>query len=363
MSTLLATKPLILTFNLDQCLRVFNDTKKRVLTVALVTERLDRYNTIINPEGCITDFRNVIVDFRHSRISTGARLTNKRIGEVTLDTGETVRALIGDLEVYQNNELNVVDKITGATRSDGNAYEAVESGRIIAVSVDFMPIESSIWFNEKTGVTEYRQWSLRCLSLLDIPAGQEDSIILNIRSLDNFSTQKTMSKYTKGQEVLIRATVEEVTEDGQIKVTTPETVTEDQIVEEQQTRSETTTEVEIETEPKEDPEMDTNEEIRACKKRLDDLEAGYAEMRGMLTTPKEPSQRSLSADLKAEIVDEIKAELLKTQSEHLRSMQVETPKPQASAPIGQDQTDPSANGDAKASKGISTEFLLNTRNL
>jgi hypothetical protein len=72
-------QPLLITFNLDQCLRVFTDQKKRVLTVALVTERLDRFNTIINPEGCITDFRNVTVDFRHSRISTGARLQNKRI--------------------------------------------------------------------------------------------------------------------------------------------------------------------------------------------------------------------------------------------------------------------------------------------
>jgi hypothetical protein len=259
--------------------------------------------------------------------------------------------------------LNLVDRLTGATRSDGNAYEAVETGRIQAVSVDFVPIESSIWYNEKTGIKEYRQWSLRCLSLLDIPAGQEDSIILNIRSLDNFSTQNTMSKYTKGQEVLIRATVEEVTEDGQIKVTTPETVTEDQIVEEPQTAVETRSDKTTETTTEEDLEMDMKEEMRGCKTRLDTLEAGYTEMRGMLTTPKEPVTRSLDTALKAEILDEIKAELITMQSDHLRSMQVTTPAPNPSAPIGQDLQDPSADGDAKASKGISTEFLLNTRNL
>jgi hypothetical protein len=220
------------------------------------------------------------------------------------------------------------------------------------VSVDFVPIESSIWYNEKTGIKEYRQWSLRCLSLLDIPAGQEDSIILNIRSLDNFSTQTTMSKYTKGQEVLIRATVEEVTEDGQIKVVTPETVTEDQIVEEPQTGVETRSETAIEIETKEDPKMDMEEEMRACKKRLDTLEAGYTEVRGIFNASKEPVTRSLDANLKAEFLDELKAELITMQSDHLRSMQVTTPAPQPSAPIGQDLQDPSADGDAKTNYSL-----------
>lgn len=149
-----------------------------IVTVALVTDRVDRYNTVIEPSGCMTDFRNVMVDHNHNFVPTGAKLTNKRIENVTLDDGEVVEALVGDILVEKNHELHDEDG-----KVKGNLFDWLINGRIFSVSVYFESIEEQR--NNQTGFVRFLKWSLRALSFLDTISGQEDSFILNIQRRSN----------------------------------------------------------------------------------------------------------------------------------------------------------------------------------
>jgi hypothetical protein len=177
---------------------------KRVVTVVLVSDKTDRFNTIINPGGCITDYRNVTVDFNHQGIESGAELKNKRIEAVTLDDGSKVRALVGDIYIYPTTRLAARDK-NGREYEVMNAIEAIDNKWIKSVSVDFLPYKQST--NTRTGVTTFTEWGLTCLSLLNIVPGQEDSFIINI-------TRKLSMQYNEGDQIRITmpGKIKEVTE-------------------------------------------------------------------------------------------------------------------------------------------------------
>lgn len=151
--------------------------KNLVVTVALVTERVDRYNTIIEPEGCNTDFRNVVIDYNHNHVNTGAKLTNKRTEKITLDDGQEVRALVGDIVVTPQNEVHDEDG-----KAQGKLFDWIQSGRMFSVSIDFSPIE--VFTKVQDNFNRFVKWTLEKLSFLDgrvgVP-GQEDSFILNIQ--------------------------------------------------------------------------------------------------------------------------------------------------------------------------------------
>ena len=174
-------------------LRVLNyrqSEEKRILTVALVSDRIDRFGTAFNPDGCVTDFRNVVVDFNHSGRSTGAKLMNKRVEIIQLDDGSRVRALLGEVEVYRDSVLR--DETGNEIE---NAYEAVNNGRIISVSIYYELEDDNQEFVNNAGQKIFNKWRLLALSLLDKIPGQEDSIILNIRSFkSNLSNKRTMDQ-------------------------------------------------------------------------------------------------------------------------------------------------------------------------
>ena len=353
MSTALDLKPIRIQINLDQCLRLFSDTKKRVITVALVTERIDKYNTIINPEGCVTDFRNVVVDFRHSRISTGARLTNKRVENVTLDTGEIVRALLGDIEVFEDSQLRLRDPQTGQTRDDGNAYQAIDNGRILSVSVDFAPIKESIWKNEITGTIEYKRWSLNCLSMLDIPAGQEDSFILNIRSLNTMSTEPTTPQEGNTEIVAPDTQINPETQ----KTTTDETQRASQTVPKKD-EAESPTEEAAET-----PEEEKKEEmdLPSLHKRMLDHSTRLANCERMLSDltnkkrdeAEDPESDTTRSDNTKNTNKELTPNEVEAITNHLRTLKIE-PNQLEGEPATQFEDDQPQNG------GVSTERAMTT---
>jgi len=152
--------------------------KKRVLTVAIVSDRVDRYNTIIEPEGCMTDFSNVMIDYNHNNYDCGCKLINRRIESIDLDNGDRVKALVGDIEIYETSMLR-----NEKGEEIKSVFEALDKKQIKAVSVRFRPVDNETYENKNTKIRRYRKWELPSLALLDVPSGQGDAVILDIRAL------------------------------------------------------------------------------------------------------------------------------------------------------------------------------------
>lgn len=168
-------------------------TDERVLEVVLVYNGVDRFDTVIDPDGMKTDSKTVIVDYNHRGVSTGAYLTNVRtVNNYKLEDGTILeRALIGDIHIPKDSEMYFFDK-DGIKRSNGNLYDTVSKGQIQSVSVEFRPYKNKQSTDTKTGITTFREWDLLKLSLLDVTPGQPYSGIKIIRSLmqDNQPTEQ-----------------------------------------------------------------------------------------------------------------------------------------------------------------------------
>lgn len=167
--------------------------EERVLEVVLVYNGVDRFDTIITPEGMETDPSTVTIDYNHRGVDTGAYLSNLKVVkdyEIEGINGKNQRlesALIGELHIPKTAEMFYHTK-DGEKRSNGNLYEAVNNGHIKSVSVDFRPKRQKT--DTKTGITTYITWDLIRLSVLDVTPGQPYSGIKVLRYFDT-SDQKS----------------------------------------------------------------------------------------------------------------------------------------------------------------------------
>ena len=80
-----------------------NQKGEKVIRVALVSEIVDSYSTIINPKGCVSPLESVPVDYNHNRISTGAYMTDAGYTDIDIPDGhggtKTVSAKMVDVHV------------------------------------------------------------------------------------------------------------------------------------------------------------------------------------------------------------------------------------------------------------------------
>lgn len=197
-----------------------------VWEVVLVSNEIDRYNTIINPRGFVGTPSTTSIFYNHGGAGTGAVLKNVRV-EVNYATGEFVNGneliipecCVGEIHVPKEAQLNFRAK-DGTVQSAGNLYQAMLSNHSNKVSVGFHPISGKIiengketTYNLRSSVMntefnqklksgfhgEYTQWELPELSVLDVNSGQANSKIKRIRSFEN--NQNSMSKFKKGDEL------------------------------------------------------------------------------------------------------------------------------------------------------------------
>lgn len=168
-------------------------TDERVLEVVLVYNGVDRFDTVIDPEGMRSDPNIVTVDYNHKGVNTGAYLRNVRIKDnYTLEDGTTLeRVLVGDVHIPKDSEMFYMTR-DGEKKSNGNLYEAVTKGQVRSVSVEFKPYKGKQITNTKTGITTFREWDLIRLSLLDVSPGQPYSGYKLIRSLINNNMSITL---------------------------------------------------------------------------------------------------------------------------------------------------------------------------
>jgi len=161
-------------------------TDERVLEVVLVYNGVDRFDTVIDPEGMRSDPNIVTIDYNHKQVNTGAYLRNVRIEDnYTLEDGTTLeRVLVGDVHIPKDSEMFYMTR-EGEKKSNGNLYEAVTKGQVRSVSVEFKPYKGKQITDIKTGITTFREWDLIRLSLLDVTPGQPYSGYKLIRSLIN----------------------------------------------------------------------------------------------------------------------------------------------------------------------------------
>lgn len=190
--------------------RFIEEQDKRIIEVVLVFNGVDRFDTIIEPDGLRTDPSTVTIDYNHKRVNTGAYLTNLRTienYEVEGVNGQKQilkKALVGEIHIPKTAQLYFFDK-DGNKRTNGSAYEAVSNGEIRSVSVDFRPVRQST--NTKTGITTYKTWDLLSLSLLDVTPGQPYSGIKILRYLDttpqkNNSNNVNLTTMSKVEQLL-----------------------------------------------------------------------------------------------------------------------------------------------------------------
>ena len=197
---------------------------KRVLTVGMLSNRIDSYNTIIVPDGNQTPLEGVVVDYNHNRISTGAKII-KDLGvqEMTIQINgkdETIESRIVEIEVPDTAKAWTKENKENKPDQVNNLVELIDNGRISWVSVDFNPvakdIETVIDSNGNTKRTIYPKWTLNYLSLLDQKAGQDDSFILDVRFVrfadDNLNlNNNTMGNKVREDETKVDEVVEETT--------------------------------------------------------------------------------------------------------------------------------------------------------
>ena len=168
-------------------------TEERVLEVVLVYNGVDRFDTIIEPDGMRTDPSVVTVDYNHKGVNTGAYLRNVRVVDnYALENGTVLeRALVGDIHIPKDSEMFYTTR-EGEKKSNGNLYEAVTKGQVRSVSVEFKPYLGKQITDTKTGITTFREWDLIRLSLLDVTPGQPYSGIKITRSLIQNNMQITL---------------------------------------------------------------------------------------------------------------------------------------------------------------------------
>lgn len=200
-----------------QLLRVDESVGKKVITVGIVSDRTDSYNTVIKPDGLITPAESILIDYNHNRISTGAKVVDKGVQKVNITIGGVKQEI--ESRVF---EIHVLKKHRAWTRENKDKrdsevksiVELIENGRINWVSVDFSPVDTETeYVYDKDGNVKrvvYNKWRLNYLSLLDVKPGQDDSYFLNVRMNFNLLNNTSMFKNIKGLRAAIVSSLTEV---------------------------------------------------------------------------------------------------------------------------------------------------------
>lgn len=290
-------------------------SEERVLEVVLVYNGVDRFDTVIDPEGMKTDPNVVTVDYNHNGFNTGAYLRNTRVVEnYKLEDGTLLeRALVGDIHIPKDAEMFHKNR-AGEKVSAGNLYDSVSKGQVRSVSVEFKPYKGKQITNTKTGITTFREWDLLRLSLLDVTPGQPYSGIKITRSLINNNMSITIEQIKTAVE-----SGELNQEELRALLETDSTNNErDIVVEPDDKPAGKSPEPETPEEPEPEPDANgdgeiTDEEARAyikeikrmykepgmIKERMDELERMCGDMKKRMDDmAKEPEQRELTDEEK-----------------------------------------------------------------
>lgn len=294
-------------------------TDERVLEVVLVYNGVDRFDTVIEPDGMKTDPKTVTVDYNHRGVSTGAYLTDVRVvNNYKLEDGQILeRALVGNIHIPKDSEMFYFDK-DGAKRSNGNLYDTVSKGQIQSVSVEFKPYKNKQVTDTKTGITTFREWDLLKLSLLDVTPGQPYSGIKIIRSLMQDNQPQEQPKLSldaiklaiengdlKTEDVM--ALLQPERAETEIEITSGEDKPEGEGENAPETASEETPAPTGEEKPKEEEakpaEDNSREAITSLSERMDKMQATLDRLCGAMENGTQRSAEDLETQTK---IDELK---------------------------------------------------------
>ena len=188
-------------FNLATDIRSFavNDGKNMYVTVRLVSDRPDNFNTIISPSGLQTKhLKNVVIDYNHNLTSTGAELMS--VTQVEEDGRKWLKGVI---------KVKSSDKLRTRDGEFGSLAEAINSNRIIGVSVQF---DNKAYpefedYNKYLKRTTYNKWDLIRISFCDMPVGQNTGSAIediNIRTM-KITNQELITKRCFCEEYMVKA--------------------------------------------------------------------------------------------------------------------------------------------------------------
>jgi hypothetical protein len=169
-------------------LNIREDQDKRIIRVAIVSEEVDSYDTVINPDGLVSPLESVPVDYNHNRVSTGAKIKDAGYEMIEVPDGnggkKKTKSRVVEVEVYKDSKLRTQQN-KDKEDTIPSAYEAVENGRIGWVSIDFEPIKEYIEVVYNSAGEKlrevYNRWRLNFLSLLDTKPGQDTAYIMSVR--------------------------------------------------------------------------------------------------------------------------------------------------------------------------------------
>jgi hypothetical protein len=164
------------------------------IVLGLISDKVDDYNTWINPEGMDNPIESVVVDFRHAGINIGCRLVDKR-NEII----NGVKTLIVDMYVPKDSKLWFENK-RGEIIDGGSTYDAIKNGRIQFASIQFNPKPYPEYTRtDKNGRIYYGKYRISYVSLLDKAPSQDAAYILeksNFRNSNNSNNSNIMQYST-----------------------------------------------------------------------------------------------------------------------------------------------------------------------
>lgn len=163
--------------------RDFDGQDVGVIEVGIVTDKVDSYNTRISPDGFDSPVESVVIDYRHKGINCECRLIATEVRELN-----GIKTLIGIIEIPKNARL-YTKGTNGETVDDGSAYEAIKSGRIRWVSVEFDDRGYEEYtLTDKNGRVHFNKWRCIRITLLDQAAGQDGAYIIKKTNFRNMNT-------------------------------------------------------------------------------------------------------------------------------------------------------------------------------
>ena len=186
-----------------------------VLTMGIVSDKVDTYNTWLNPEGNDTPPQTIIIDFNHQNEPTGATMLRTYIGYVlakpdgsfdiqNVPTDGYVKTLIGDILIPKTSRM-LIKNGNGGVKDLGSLYEAVKEGRVAWGSVQFDPAPyPEETKTDKNGRIYYGKYRITYFTLLDKAPSQDMAfkfnqqnfrMTTNIRSWDGQEAEKELKNY------------------------------------------------------------------------------------------------------------------------------------------------------------------------
>ena len=186
------------------------DEETGVLTVGLVSEKIDWHKSYIDPEGCVNQAESIVIDFRHSGLSIGCKASKLRIVFASKDENDGwilttdnsnngVKTLIMDIKVPKTSRLRALNS-AGQIIDHGNTYEAIKNDIIQWGSVDGDPSpypEST--FVDGNGRKHYKKFRILRYSLLDVMPSQEQGIFFSKENFRSIPVDIDLDKTKEGE--------------------------------------------------------------------------------------------------------------------------------------------------------------------